>query len=113
LDLESALSNASSKKSFSQLPKFPSMTRDLALVIDRDIPIATVDACIVKFGGQYLESVRLFDIYTGKQIDESKKSVAYKLVFRSKEGTLTDEIVNKAQTRLLNKLSTELNAILR
>ena len=113
MDLEAALTNASSKKSFSQLPKFPSMTRDLALVIDRAIPIATVDACIVKFGGQYLESVKLFDIYTGKQIDESKKSVAYKLVFRSQEGTLTDEIVNKAQTRLLNKLSSELNATLR
>jgi len=113
LDLEALLSKASAKKSFSPLPKFPSMTRDLALILDRTIPIATVDEHIRKFGGQYLESLQLFDIYTGKQIEENKKSVAYKLVFRSQDGTLTDDIVNKAQTRLLNKLKNELNAALR
>lgn len=113
VDLESLLLKASSKKSFSQLPKFPSMTRDLALIIDKQVPIATVDELIRKFGGQYLESVKLFDIYTGKQIEEDKKSVAYKLIFRSLEGTLTDDIVNQAQTRILNKLKNELNATLR
>ena len=113
IDLDSLLSNELSKKTFSQLPKFPSMTRDLALIIDREIPIGDVYDLIKKYGGQYLESIKLFDIYTGKQIAEDKKSVAYQLVFRSSEGTLTDEIVNQAQTKLLKKLNNEINATLR
>lgn len=113
VDLEALTLSADSKKTFSPLPKFPAMTRDLALIVDRTVPVASIEELIRKFGGQYLESMKLFDIYTGKQIAADKKSIAYQLVFRSPEGTLTDDIVNKAQERLLDKLKTVLNATLR
>ncbi|MHB1484791.1 MAG: phenylalanine--tRNA ligase subunit beta [Saccharofermentanales bacterium] len=113
LDLGSLLPDDEKIKCFKPLPKFPSMTRDLSLIIDKNVTVAVMKSTIKKYGGRYLESVEFFDVYSGKQIAEDKKSVSFKLVYRSSEGTLTDDILVKDQNRLLEKLKSELNANLR
>ncbi len=113
IDIESLLLKATMKRVYSPLPKFPPMTRDLALIMDTKTPIGSIEEIIKEVGGKYLESVKLFDIYTGKQIADDKKSVAYQLVFRSSEGTLTDDIVNMSVNVLLEKLKDKFNAVLR
>ncbi|MHB8963752.1 MAG: phenylalanine--tRNA ligase subunit beta-related protein, partial [Saccharofermentanales bacterium] len=107
------LHSAGRKKVFSQLPRFPAVTRDLAMVIDRQTPVAEIEKIILENTGGLLESCRLFDVYTGRQIDETKKSIAYKLVFRASDKTLSDDAVNPVIAALLQKLSDEVGAVLR
>lgn len=100
-------------KTFKHLPKFPSITRDLSIIADKEITASAINEVIEKSGGQYLESVKLFDVYTGKQIDQSKKSISYQLVFRSNVGTLTDDIINPEIDRIVAALDNDLSATLR
>lgn len=72
------------------LPRFPAVERDLALLCDDDMPVAEIEETIRKAGGKLLESVTLFDVYRGAQIETGKKSVAYSLFFRKADGTLSD-----------------------
>jgi phenylalanyl-tRNA synthetase beta chain len=100
-------------KSYKQLPKFPSITRDLSIIADKGVTSSLINEVIKKYAGQYLESIKLFDVYTGKQIDQSKKSISYQLVFRSNSGTLTDDIINPEIEKVISALATELSATLR
>ncbi|MCI2046361.1 MAG: phenylalanine--tRNA ligase subunit beta [Faecalibacterium sp.] len=86
------------------LPKTPATTRDLALVAENAIPSAELVACIRKGAGRILESVSLFDIYTGERIGAGKKSLAYSLVFRAPDRTLTDTEVDAAVQKVLKAL---------
>lgn len=113
LDIASLVLNSNAKRKFKALPKFPSMTRDIALIMDIGTPISDVLDIILENGGNRLESVKLFDVYTGKQISDNKKSVAYQLVFRSNEGTLTDDVVNTDLSNLLSALKEKTGAQLR
>lgn len=97
---------------YTPLPKFPAVTRDLAVVCDEGIPVAHLEKAIKEGAGKILESVKLFDVYKGKQIEEGKKSVAFSLIMRSHEGTLTDEQADAAVKKALKKLS-ELGAVIR
>ena len=72
------------------LPRHPATTRDLALVADEAVPAAALEGCIREGAGQLLERVSLFDIYTGDKLGAGKKSLAYSLVFRAADRTLTD-----------------------
>lgn len=78
-----------------ELPKFPAVTRDLAVVVAKDVPAGHVERIIRQRGGKLLESCRLFDCYEGIQVGIGKKSLAYSLSFRDANGTLTDEEVSK------------------
>ncbi len=98
---------------YEDLPKFPDSTRDLALVVGKEILSADLIDTIKHEGGDLLESVNLFDVYTGSPIPEDKKSLAYTLVFRHPEKTLTDQEVNEKIEKILNALSLEYNAELR
>lgn len=100
------------QKKYKPLPKFPATMRDLAVVCDDDIPVAHLEKAISEGVGKILESVKLFDIYKGKQIADGKKSAAFSIVMRSAEGTLTDEQADAAIKKALKKLS-ELGAELR
>ena len=76
---------------YKALPRFPAVERDLALLCDASLPVAEIEDSIRKAGGKLLETVKLFDVYQGSQIEAGKKSVAFSLMFRSGEGTLSDE----------------------
>ena len=92
------------EKNYKSLPKFPAVTRDLAIVCDRDVPVLELEKAIRKGAGKLLESLTLFDVYQGDRIDKDKKSVAYSITLRSAEASLTaDEaqnIVNKVIANL-------------
>ena len=95
------------------LPRFPAVTRDLALVMDESVPVGTVLASIRKAGGALLESAELFDVYRGAQMLAGKKSVAFSLAFRSPERTLVDEDVNAVMKEILSTCEREYGAQIR
>lgn len=91
-------------KTFKPLPKHPAITRDLALVADCSVAAADIAARIQKAAGNALESLTLFDIYTGDKIESGKKSLAYNLVLRASDRTLTDEEAEAAVAKVLKNL---------
>ena len=90
---------------YKPLPKYPASVRDIAVVCDVKIPVAELEKAIRSAAGSILESVKLFDVYTGSQIAGGKKSVAYSVTMRSHEGTLTDEQTEGTMKKILKKLS--------
>lgn len=95
------------------LPKFPAVTRDIALVMDEATTVGSVLAAIRKAGGALLESAEMFDIYRGAQLGEGKKSVAFSLAFRTGERTLSDDDVNPLMKKILEACEKNCGAVLR
>lgn len=95
------------------LPKYPAMSRDIALLLKEDIWVKQIETIILEKGTEILEHCELFDVYRGDQVAKGMKSVAYKITFRSQERTLTDEEVNHAMNRMIEALKMELGAELR
>ena len=95
------------------LPKYPSVSRDLAVVCDEEVTVAALENVITSAAGKLLRSVRLFDIYRGTGVPEGKKSLAFALEFRADDRTLTDEDTEKVVNNILKALSEKLNAVLR
>ena len=112
LDTTAAISKEKSK-SFKPLPKFPSVRRDIALIIDNSIPVGGILEEIDKIGSSLIEDAAIFDVYTGDHVEEGKKSVAVSLQLRASDKTLTEEEVNKVQDKTLKKLGLALGAELR
>ena len=110
---DSVIRHADTTIVFSPLPKYPSTSRDIALLVDEDMEVGKIEAVIKANGGSILESVKLFDVYRGKQVEEGKKSVAFALVYRDAEKTLTDEDVAEVHDKVLEALKEKLNAVLR
>lgn len=113
LDLDALISLAKTDKTYKKLPKFPSTQRDLALIADDGVLAAQIEGIIKKKAGNIFESLTLFDVYKGKQVPEGKKSMAYTVVFRAEEKTLTDEDVNPVVDSILKALSDQLGVTLR
>ncbi|MGF7060748.1 phenylalanine--tRNA ligase subunit beta [Brassicibacter mesophilus] len=113
IDFELIAFLAKLQRKYTPLPKYPSMSRDIALVLDRDIMVKEIEKIIWSNGKGLVSGVKLFDVYTGSQIEESKKSVAYSITYRSIEKTLTDEEVTKVHNNILEELKSTLNAELR
>ncbi len=113
LDFDALISAANTEKTYRKLPKFPSTQRDLALIADDSILAAQIEEIIKKKSGNIFESLTLFDVYKGKQVEEGKKSMAYSVVFRTEEKTLTDEDVNPVIESILSELSKKLGVTLR
>lgn len=90
---------------YEPLPRFPAVSRDLALLCDSTVPVGDLLEIIEKAGGKLLENVSIFDIYEGAQIPAGKKSVAFNLTLRSKEDTLTDEQIETVMNKVVKKLS--------
>ena len=90
---------------YKPLPKFPAVTRDLALLCADEIPIGELEKTITRAAGSLCEQIALFDVYKGKQIPDGQKSVAFSLVLRNKEKTLTDEEVEAAMQKVFSALS--------
>ena len=112
LEVDQLFQYAAPEKTYTPLPKFPAVTRDLALLCQEDIPVRKLEKAIETGGGRLLESIQLFDVYQGEQIEAGKKSVAFRLVLRSNDGTLTDEQANSAMKKIMKELE-KIGAILR
>ncbi|MCX7747602.1 MAG: phenylalanine--tRNA ligase subunit beta [Clostridia bacterium] len=113
VDVEDLVENASMKSEYKPLPKFPAITRDIAMLVKDDILVKQIEAVIKERSGKILEAVKLFDVYKGKQIPEGMKSVAYSITFRADDRTLVDEEVNKVMTKILDGLKNKIGAHLR
>ncbi len=104
IDVPALFAARCADKRYLPLPKYPAVTRDIALICEADTPVLTMEKAIIGAAGKILERVELFDVYRGKQIEETKKSIAFSLVMRSAEGTLTDEQADAAIKRILKAL---------
>jgi len=111
VDLEKLLANITVTKKYQPIPRFPSVTRDIALVLDEQVSYRTVENIIRSF--PLVTEVTLFDLYQGKQIPKGKKSFAIRIIYQSPEHTLTDEEVDQTQEQMFARLHQELGAILR
>jgi len=98
---------------FQPLSKFPSIRRDLALLVDRQVSSAQVVACIRAGGQEILQDISLFDVYTGDKIDSSRRSLALALILRDSSHTLTDAEIDVAVADILRNLSDGVGATLR
>ena len=112
LYLDKMRKHAGAENKYRPLPKFPAVTRDLALVCDETVPVARLQKAIRRGGGKLLEDIKLFDVYQGAQIPNGKKSVAYNIVLRSATSTLTEEEVGRCMEKIMKNLEAE-GAILR
>ncbi|MDY4599288.1 MAG: phenylalanine--tRNA ligase subunit beta [Candidatus Faecousia sp.] len=98
---------------YSPLPKYPAVTRDLALICDEAVTVAQAEAVITAAAGKLLRDVKLFDIYRGVGVPEGKKSMAFSLELRADDRTLTDTDSEGVVTKVLNSLKEKLDATLR
>ncbi|WP_088103767.1 phenylalanine--tRNA ligase subunit beta [Halalkalibacter urbisdiaboli] len=113
LDLEAVITYEVETVGYVALPRFPAISRDIALVVDADRAAGEVEAVIVKSGGKLLKSVKLFDLYQGEHMDEGKKSLAFSLQYFDPERTLTDEDVSVVHEKVLSELQGKVGAKLR
>ncbi len=113
LDFERLVGVAQPMQQFESIPVYPSVNRDLAIVLDADTPASHPTEIIKAAGGELVSALHLFDVYTGEQVPEGKKSLAFAIEYRSTTETLTDEIVDRVHGGILEQLEQELGATLR
>lgn len=113
INIDKIVKYAKNVKKYTEIPKFPAVTRDIAIIVDEEIEVAQIERIIQKCAKKLLEKMELFDVYRDSKIGEGKKSVAYALNFRIKERTLTDEEVNAVMQQVITSLEKELKAQLR
>ena len=113
IDFSKAFTMILPEPTFTPLPKYPAVTRDLSLLCDEATTFAELESCITAAGGKLLRRVDLFDIYRGKGVAEGKKSVAFSLVLRADDRTLTDADSEGVTSKVLAALETKLGATLR
>ncbi len=104
IDMPEVVSRANFDRKYEGIARFPAVTRDISMVMPKEIMVGQVEEVIENKGGQYLESYALFDLYEGAQIKEGFKSVAYSIVFRAKDRTLAEADVSKAMDAILGAL---------
>lgn len=113
LDLNTLISFYSDSVKYKQLPKYPAVSRDIAMLIDDNINVSKIEKIIKKNAGNILEGYTLFDVYKGSQLPEGKKSVAYSVTFRADDRTLTDDEISAVFDKILAGLKEQLGAELR
>ncbi len=113
LDLEQLFAAVPSELTYTPISRHQELTRDLALVVDQDVPAQDIQDSIVQSGGELLRSVALFDVYTGDPIPAGKKNLTYSLEFQSQERTLTDAEANTLQEGIIRTLHEKFGAVLR
>lgn len=104
---------AKANKKYVEVPKFPAVERDIAVAVDEKVEVGQIEKIVMKKAKKLLESMQLFDIYRNEKLGENKKSVAYSLVFRDKNKTLSDEEVNNMMDGIIVELEKSLGATLR
>ena len=113
LNVEAMFACTAGEPTYTPLPRFPAITRDIALVCGTDVTVAQLVDTMLSAGGEYLEDCRLFDVYTGTGIPEGKRSVAFSLTMRAKTQTLTDEHADEVVRAILAELEKVHGAVIR
>ncbi|MBR5510168.1 MAG: phenylalanine--tRNA ligase subunit beta [Lachnospiraceae bacterium] len=104
LDMPSIVEKATFDRKYEGIAKFPAVTRDISMVVPKNVLVGQIEDVIAVRGGKILESYELFDVYEGSQIKEGFKSVAYSIVFRAKDKTLEEAEITSAMKKILNGL---------
>ena len=113
LNITKLVKYARANKKYVEVPKFPAVERDIAVIVDEAIEVGQMEKAITKKGKKLLESVKLFDIYRDEKLGSNKKSVAYSLIFRDKNKTLNDDEINKIMDEIIGELKGKFGAELR
>ena len=113
ISLEKLVKYSKDNKKYTEVAKFPAVERDIAVCVDNNIEVGQIEKTIIKKSKGILEDIKLFDIYKSEKLGLDKKSIAFSLIFRSKEKTLTDEEINKTLEEIILELKKVYNADLR
>jgi phenylalanyl-tRNA synthetase beta chain len=113
LDFDLLEEKATDRKTFRPLPRFPEVNRDLAIVVSEDLLAQKVLDFLAEHRPEHAESVLLFDCYRGNQVGAGRKSLAFRITYRSPERSLTDEEVNEIHTRVTGEVLAAFKATLR
>lgn len=113
INIDKIVKYARFNKKYVEIPKYPAVERDIAMVVDEAVEVGQIERIITKKAKKMLEEINLFDVYRNEKLGENKKSVAYSLKFRLSDRTLTDEEVNTTMQEIIAALEKELNAELR
>ncbi len=113
INLDKLLAKKVGSMKYKEISKYPEIKKDLSMLVDKDITSQEIKMAIKKLGGSLLTEIEVFDVYTGKNINENKKSIAYSLTFSAKDRTLTDEEINPIMEKIITGLEKQIGAELR
>ena len=113
LNLQKIIDAPKKESIYEPVSKYPTVSRDIALVVPIEVTNQQIVDCIKKNGGAYLKDIRLFDVYKGENIGKGFRSLAYTLQFSNSKQTLQDEEVSRPFDKIKNKLKEEFNAVIR
>ena len=105
IDMPSVIPFTTFDRKYTGIAKFPAVTRDISMVVPKNVLVGQIEDVIEQRGGKVLESYHLFDIYEGAQVLAGHKSVAYSITFRAKDHTLEEKEVTSVMNKILNGLS--------
>ena len=104
INLDKLLSKKVGKMKYKEISKFPSIKKDLSVVVDKNVEAGNIAGVIKKAAGSLLLGTKVFDVYTGTGLEENKKSIAYSLEFGANDRTLTDEEINQVLEKIITNL---------
>ena len=113
MNMEEVYAAYSSVPSYHDIPKYPSIARDIAFILDEEVVAGDVKAMIEKSGSPLVKDVQIFDVYQGDNLPEGKKSVAYSLLYQDPEKTLTDEEIEASYQEIIETINKQFNAYVR
>lgn len=113
LDMAFITSNVESEPTYQSIPKYPSITRDIAFIVDQDTLAGDIKDAIVENGGSLVKKVEIFDVYSGENLPDNKKSIAYSLHFRDENKTLTDKEVDELYKEIVQTINEKYDAYVR
>lgn len=113
IDINKFAKYGKDNKKYTPIPKYPAVERDIAIVVEEEVEVGQIEAIIMKRAKNILETLKLFDVYRSEKLGENKKSVAYELIFRAKDKTLTDDEITGTMEAIIADLKNSINAELR